>query len=111
VEGQGLLPLPARNEMGYRVYSDEARRRLRFIAKAKAVNLSSEEIREVLNLLQAGICPCEYVRIVIDRKRAERDELLSLLAGFRQELLRIRSEADEATIGDAYVCGIIEQHQ
>lgn len=107
----GLLPAPARSAAGYRLYTPEARDRLQFIAKAKGVGLSLEEIRDVLSLQREGAKPCEHVRTVIDRKLTAVDELLRRLVDFRQELLTLRSESAETMSAEACICGIIEQHQ
>src|SRR4051812_39748865 len=44
-ERQGLLPPPRRSEAGYRLHGPDALRDLRFIARAKALGLSLEQIR------------------------------------------------------------------
>ncbi len=54
-EGAGLLPAE-RTASGYRVYGDEAVRRLEFIASAKNLGLPLEEIRELLQVWQEGVC-------------------------------------------------------
>jgi MerR family transcriptional regulator, copper efflux regulator len=49
-ERRGLLPKPKRGESGYRLYSGEAVRRLRFIRRAKELGFSLQEICELLSL-------------------------------------------------------------
>jgi MerR family copper efflux transcriptional regulator len=54
-ERRGLLPRPERAPSGYRKYSEDAIRRLRFIKQAQALGFSLSEIEELLSLrLQAG---------------------------------------------------------
>jgi MerR family copper efflux transcriptional regulator len=52
----GLLPEPSRTEAGYRLYGDEALYRLHFIGRAKRLNLSLDEIRELLVYWSEGDC-------------------------------------------------------
>jgi DNA-binding transcriptional MerR regulator len=110
-EAIGLLPAPRRTSSGYRVYDARARQRLGFIAKAKAIGLTLEEIREILALRDSGESPCEHVLALLDRKLAKVDQQLRALVDFRQELIILREEAAETMRADACVCGIIEQHR
>jgi DNA-binding transcriptional MerR regulator len=106
-----LLPAPRRTSSGYRVYDARARQRLGFIAKAKAIGLTLNEIREILALRDSGESPCEHVLVLLDRKLAKVDQQLRALMDFRQELIVLREEAAETMRADACVCGIIEQHR
>src|SRR5207244_11538385 len=60
-EAIGLLPAPARTEGGFRLYSEEDERRLRFVLQAKRVGFSMEEIQRILRLSEHGSA-CAYVR-------------------------------------------------
>ncbi len=53
-ESTGLLPVPARNVSGYRIYGTDHLRRLKFIQRAKALGFSSEQVRELLDLHDPG---------------------------------------------------------
>jgi MerR family mercuric resistance operon transcriptional regulator len=53
-EATGLLPAPARNASGYRIYGAEHLRRLNFIQRAKALGFSSEQVHELLDLSDPG---------------------------------------------------------
>jgi len=44
----GLIPEAPRSESGYRLYSEEDARRLKFIQRAKMLSLSLEEIKEMV---------------------------------------------------------------
>jgi len=110
-EDISLLPPAQRSAAGYRLYTDSDRERLRFVAKAKAVGLTLEEIREILLLKQDGVQPCAHVLSLLERKLAAVDKQLRALAEFRQELLAVRDEASETMTATATVCGIIEQRK
>lgn len=107
----GLLPAPRRTPAGYRLYDTADRERLQFIAKAKAIGLTLEEIREILMLRRDGERPCGHVLGLLDQKLATVDAQLRTLADFRQDLVALREEAVETMSGDACVCGIIELHE
>ena len=61
-ERRGLLPKPARSASGYRKYSDEAIRRLRFIRQAQALGFSLSEIKELLSLRMQPGTTCGDIR-------------------------------------------------
>lgn len=107
----GLLLPAKRGENGYRLYNEADRERLHFIAKAKAVGLTLEEIGEILDLRRSGSQPCEYVLGLLDHKLAAVEAQLRALSDFRQELLSLREETRKTMHADACVCGIIEQHE
>lgn len=106
----GLLPQPRRTLAGYRLYDAADRERLRFILKAKAVGLTLEEIKQVLDVRSKGQQPCTHVLALLDQKLAAVDEQLRALSEFRRELVALRTEAAETMRAEACVCGIIEHH-
>jgi MerR family mercuric resistance operon transcriptional regulator len=61
-ERRRLLQRPSRSIAGYRVFSDEAVQRLRFIRHAQSLGFSLEEIRELLALRVRSIDACDRVR-------------------------------------------------
>jgi DNA-binding transcriptional MerR regulator len=109
-EAIGLLPQPRRNAAGYRLYGTAERERLRFIARAKALGFSLQEIAEILALRQAGTEPCAHVRELIDRKLAAVTAQLQLLEELRGELQLLHTEAQETSCSCTPICSIIELH-
>ncbi|HSH40187.1 MAG TPA: MerR family transcriptional regulator [Chthoniobacterales bacterium] len=57
-EGSRLLPKPARNASGYRVYGVSAVTQLRFIKKAQSLGFSLDEVKRILNLHGQGNRTC-----------------------------------------------------
>ena len=108
----GLLPEPARNPSGYRVYSDRDVERLAFILRAKALDFSLEEIGEILALRERGEVPCPYVLHQIAAKIAEVDEKIEQLRQLRAELEELRAEAvtlpSEEIAAKGRICHLIE---
>jgi DNA-binding transcriptional MerR regulator len=77
-ESVGLLPAE-RTPAGYRVYDDTAVDRLTFIASAKHLGLSLDEIRELLDTRDRDVC---------DRRIAELSAFNRHLAGVHADLSR-----------------------
>jgi MerR family mercuric resistance operon transcriptional regulator len=85
-ERRGLLPKPPRTEAGYRQFSPDAARRLRFIKRAQELGFSLEEVRELLALRieprknRASVRARAEAKITdIDRKIAALDAMRSSL--------------------------------
>jgi DNA-binding transcriptional MerR regulator len=64
---------------GYRVFSDEALRRLRFIRHAKDLGFSLDEIRELLTLRVNSIDTCDRVRERAEVKIADIERKIQAL--------------------------------
>jgi DNA-binding transcriptional MerR regulator len=108
-EAIGLLPTPARSEGGYRLYTDEDERRLRFVLQAKRVGFTLDEIQRILQLGVRGTA-CGYVRDTLNRHLAEIDARLADLQRVRSELSAAATSWQEVgTARDGLFCRLIEQ--
>lgn len=85
-EREGLLCPEGRSEGGYRLYSEGAFQRLRFIKQAQALGLSLEEIRAVLEVMHEGRPPCTNVRQILRQKVALLEERITQLTALRDAL-------------------------
>jgi Hg(II)-responsive transcriptional regulator len=85
-ERRRLLAPPPRSPSGYRVFSEETLRRLRFIRHAKALGFSLSEIRELLALRVARIDTCERVRKRVQAKTDEIDRKIKALQDMKEAL-------------------------
>lgn len=88
----GLLAETGRTEAGHRYYDESALERLRFIKGAQWFELHLEEIRELLEVFDAGACPCGHARDVLFRRIAAIDEQRSRLDEIRAALCRLLGE-------------------
>ena len=61
-ERRRLLPRPSRSVSGYRVFADDAVRRLRFIRHAQELGFSLNEFKELLALRVKSVDTCDRVR-------------------------------------------------
>jgi MerR family copper efflux transcriptional regulator len=90
-EHEGLLEEPPRRASGYRQYSEEVVKRIRFIKRAKALGFSLKEITELLLLRVDGQTSCEEVQQRTETKIAEVERKLVELQRMRQALLQVQS--------------------
>jgi MerR family transcriptional regulator, copper efflux regulator len=67
-EKKGLLESPRRSNSGYRQYSSDAVRRIRFIQAAKEAGFSLNEIQELLNLKRSTVAQCSDVKERVTKK-------------------------------------------
>ncbi len=84
----GLLPAPERSSGGYRIYDDRTLERLAFIARAKQLGCSLEEIGDLSIAWDGGQCgPIQdRLRRVVQLKLAEAQDRVVELATLTAEL-------------------------
>jgi len=85
-ERRRLLPRASRSIAGYRVFSDDALRRLRFIRHAKVLGFSLNEIGELLALRVNSLDMCERVRERTELKIADIEAKIHALQHMRDAL-------------------------
>ncbi len=111
----GLLPEPQRTEGGYRVYTQAEVERIDFIRRARALELSLDEVREILGFRDQGEAPCPYVLHMLDEKVKEIERRISGLRELQRELRALRTQAaalpPEKLAARGAVCHIIENRR
>lgn len=85
-ERRRLLPRPSRSMSGYRIFSEEALRRLRFIRHAKVLGFSLNEIKELLALRVNSIDACDRVRERTQTKLADIEKKIQALQQMKDAL-------------------------
>src|SRR5215469_12770273 len=85
-ERRRLLQRPSRSIAGYRVFSDDAVKRLQFIRHAKMLGFSLEEIRELLALRIDSVETCDRVRERTQTKISNIDSRIEALQQMRRVL-------------------------
>lgn len=105
----GILAAPARSAAGYRLYTAEHVRRLRFIRRGRELGLSLDEVRELLSLAKDRLRPCARIdRLVADHIHAI-DHKIAGLGQLRGALQRL---ADSCQGGHRVAeCRILEALQ
>lgn len=108
-EKNGLLVPSGRSEKGYRLYSEDDLSRIRFILRAKAIGLSLDEIRELLDIrLEACQHSCAEVKAITQAKLDEVDKKMAELRRIRTALKKINDACCGHVDDDASHCSILE---
>lgn len=108
-EELGLLTSSGRTEGGFRLFHSDVLERLHFIKRAQSLGLNLAEIKDFLQVYDAGELPCDHIKTKLEDKVKAIDEQIQQLLILRQELTRLlssweaKSEQSQATI-----CPIIE---
>ncbi len=105
-ERRGLVPTPPRTRSGYRLYTPEAVRRLRFIRRAQELGFALKEIRELLALRVDTKTTCAGVRQRAQAKIADVETKIRALRQIRKALTRLTAAC--AGRGPASDCPILE---
>jgi DNA-binding transcriptional MerR regulator len=92
----GLLGAPARTTSGYRVYDEASATRLLFVARARRLGLSCEQITELLPVWDGTNCSAAGERVgrLIEEKQAEIATRIADLQSFADQLDQARSVLD-----------------
>lgn len=80
-----VLPLE-RTESGYRVYSPDSVKRLRFVRKAQSLGFTLEEIKELLELSEMPEADCADVRDKASKKIEEVEKRITDLITIKESL-------------------------
>ncbi len=88
-ESIGLVGAPERASSGYRDYGEKDVHRLRFVASARALGFSVEEIRQLLALYDDRDRSSADVKNVVLHHVEEIDRKLKELAAMRRTLLHL----------------------
>jgi MerR family mercuric resistance operon transcriptional regulator len=105
-ERRGLLPKPPRSASGYRLFPEDAAKRLKFIRRAKELGFSLREIRELLSLRVAHNASCVAVCRKADAKIADIESKIKSLESMKKTLRKLRSAC--AGRGPISECSILE---
>ncbi len=104
-ERRGLLPRPARRRSGYREYSGDAVRIVRFIKRAQELGFSLDEIDELVRLRGVRRQDRHRVRAIAERKIDEIERKIAQLRAMRGALRQLVKACHD---GGAAECPIID---
>ena len=107
----GLIGAPSRTTSGYRAYDEDAATRLLFVARARRLGLTCEQITDLLPVWDGANCASASERVgrLIDDKQAEIATRVAELQAFSTQLDDVRavlaaSPAPEACRADLTCC-------
>ena len=88
-ESVGLLPPPRRRTNGYRDYREADVERVRFVAGARALDFSLDDIGEILDLRDRREAPCRTVLDLLQQRADEIRERIAVLQRIEEELRQL----------------------
>ena len=105
-ERRELLRKPRRLSSGYRDYTADAVRRVRFIKQSQEVGFTLKEIKNLIRLREQRLHSASQVRAVVESKIESIDEKIRMLQTMRNELSTLLRNCN---CGEAQpVCSAIE---
>ena len=115
-EREGLIRPAGKSESGYRLYTEEAIRRIEFIKQAQDCGFSLADIRELLELRSTDSACCDDIYRVSVEKKLQLDRKIKALTVMSQALTRLidmcsrdRKSLDECPILGALDAGLAKQ--
>src|SRR6266404_5369325 len=105
-ENEGVLPKPPRTHSGYRIFSEDAVKRLRFIKHAQDLGFSLKEIKELLALRVRPGSSCVDVRRKAEAKAVDVESRVQHLQTIKKALQSLTATC--AGKGPVSACSILE---
>ena len=109
-EGIGLVEPSTRTGAGYRLYDDDALARLAFIARAKQLGCSLEEITDLVSIWDGERCGPVQLRFhelltaKIAAAQRQVDELTALVGQLREAATRLEGPASDGPCSAECAC-------
>ncbi len=104
-ENEGLLPSPQRSEANYRLYDEKIVERLQFIRHCRALEMSLEDIRNLLNYKDNPAQACDKVNELIDQHIEQVEKNIKAQLALKQQLLSLRKECSGSRPAES--CGVL----
>jgi MerR family copper efflux transcriptional regulator len=105
-ERRGLVARPPRSASNYRLYPEDAVKRVLFIKRAQALGFSLKDIKELLSLRAAPEAGCGEIRRHAEAKIRDIDEKIHSLMAMKSALSRPVAECSGR--GPLTECPILE---
>ncbi|MCP1200325.1 helix-turn-helix domain-containing protein [Notoacmeibacter sp. MSK16QG-6] len=109
-ENAGLLEAPERTSGNQRRYSRSGLERLSFISHARALGLSIEDIRELVELASDPERPCGEAHHIASAHLASVRARIRKLKKLERELMRIVKISDADCVGECHVIQSLADH-
>lgn len=106
-EREGLLAAPGRSEGNYRLYQTSHLQRLMFIRNCRTLDMTLDEIRSLLTLMDQPELNCTPVNELLDAHIQHVQTRISSLQELQQQILELRQRC--ASGQDVQQCGILQQ--
>lgn len=108
-EREGLLAAPSRSEGNYRLYQAQHLERLLFIRNCRTLDMTLDEVRSLLTLMDDPQQSCAQVNQLIDEHIEHVQTRISSLQQLQQQLMALRQRCSSGQ--GVQQCGILQQLQ
>ncbi|SEB05609.1 Cd(II)/Pb(II)-responsive transcriptional regulator [Paraburkholderia sartisoli] len=106
-ERAGILPAPARTASNYRVYTAAHMDELALVLRCRALDMSLDEIRLLLEKRHAPESDCDAVNELLDQHMAALDLRIAELTRLKEAFSKLRQRCSKART--AAECGILRE--
>ncbi|QEM82873.1 Cd(II)/Pb(II)-responsive transcriptional regulator [Halomonas binhaiensis] len=106
-EREGLLPEPARSAGNYRLYSGEHAERVAFIRHCRALDMTLDEVRTLLELHDRPDQPCDEANTLIEAHLEHVALRIDQLQRLERQLIALRQRCTGR--GTTAECGILQE--
>jgi DNA-binding transcriptional MerR regulator len=104
----GLLPPPERSQSGYRLFDETSVPRLEFIKTARSLGLRLRDIRQLLEVMDNGLCHCGHTEHLLRVRMAEVDEEIGRLTALREAMAHtLEGCPADCTDASCWPCGAL----
>lgn len=111
-ERRRLLPSASRTAGRFRLYTEDAIERLRFIQQMQGLGFSLKEVGELLKLRERRVDACESVKKLVEAKladvRSKLADLRQLESELKADLRKCNSELNYRRRGAPSPCPVLE---
>ncbi len=108
-EREGLMFKPERSAAGYRLYPQDAIKRIRFIQRAKEVGFTLKEIKELLQLRMQADVSCQDIQRKAETKITDIEHKLAELQRMKKALQQLADRcASNAITSDCPILDALE---
>ncbi|BCD98667.1 Cd(II)/Pb(II)-responsive transcriptional regulator [Marinagarivorans cellulosilyticus] len=105
-EREGLLSSVARSEGNFRLYDERAEERLMFIKRCRNLDLSLQEVKQLLTLSQNLEAACDQANSIVEQHISLIEVRITEFQNLRQQLHELRNNCSaNRTVEE---CGIIK---
>jgi len=93
-ERRGLLREPPRRDSGYRAYTSETVKLVRFIKRAQGLGFTLDEVEMLLHLAEGGPASCDAVKVLAEEKLGDLETRMESLRSMHDALEQLIATCD-----------------
>ncbi|MFA6972800.1 MAG: Cd(II)/Pb(II)-responsive transcriptional regulator [Gallionella sp.] len=105
-EKEGLLPHAARSQGNFRLYGEEHSERLQFIRHCRSLDMTLDEIRDLLKFRDVPQDNCSEVNLLLDKHIGHVADRITELKALEKQLKNLRGLCQTSEAGKD--CGILQ---